>query len=179
MRIYKGILGLCLAALQLAATQVVADDREQIDASVERAVEWLKSDRVTAKLFKQSKGVLVFPDIVEMGFGVGGEFGEGVLLVDGETDGYYATAGKSFGLDSDVGYKAEVIFFLDDEALDAFHGYRSWKPADHAQIDVVGDSAEIKHAMSKGKPLVGMIFTDQGMVEGLGMADDRITPIIK
>ncbi|MEZ5567094.1 MAG: hypothetical protein R3E54_01865 [Halioglobus sp.] len=49
-----------------------ADDKAMIDANTERALNWLRaSDVDTAQLLERAAGVLIFPDIVEMGFGVG------------------------------------------------------------------------------------------------------------
>ena len=39
-----------------------------------------KHSAKAGELLDQAAGVLVFPDVVKMGFGVGGEFGEGVLI---------------------------------------------------------------------------------------------------
>ena len=41
--------------------------------------------------------VLIFPRVLKAGFGVGGEYGEGVLRKDGESLEYYRTAAASIG----------------------------------------------------------------------------------
>ena len=38
------------------------------------------------------RGVLVFPEVIKAGIGIGGEYGEGALLLDGKTVDYYSTA---------------------------------------------------------------------------------------
>ena len=41
--------------------------------------------------------MLVFPNVLKAGVGVGGEYGEGALLVGGKTGAYYNIAAASIG----------------------------------------------------------------------------------
>jgi lipid-binding SYLF domain-containing protein len=50
------------------------------------------------KLGRSAHAILVFPKIVKAGFVVGGQGGEGVLLVRGKPAGYYKIGAVSFGL---------------------------------------------------------------------------------
>jgi lipid-binding SYLF domain-containing protein len=166
-----GVLTLSLAPA------VLADEKHVIDANTERAIEMLKkSDKKTAKLLDKAAGVLVFPDVVEMGFGVGGEFGEGLLIVDGETVDYYATAGKTFGMAPESEYKAEVIFFMTEDALNDFRRTQSWKVGQHANVPVAGSASD---ALSNFKDHVGMILSSDGPVTNIEFHGDRITLISK
>ena len=174
----RPLLIVLIAALLPAAT-AVADTKERIDAGVERALQWLEETRETQRLVKRAHAVLIFPDVIEMGFGVGGEFGEGALVEDGRITAYYATAGKTFGMPKDSPFKAEVVFFLSEDALQSFSQIRSWRPARHGEIHVVNYPSEITQALRKKEPLVGLIFTEDGIVGGLDMATDRITKIIR
>ena len=158
----------------------LADDKAMIDTNTKRALTWLRtSGDDTADLLERAAGVLVFPDVVKMGFGVGGQFGEGSLLVDGETVGYYATAGKNFGMGAEADYKAEVILFMTDEALQSFRETRSWKVGEHAVVPVAtGTSDSIKVSGPAG-PMVGLIFSEDGLVSDLGLDGSRITRIAR
>ena len=49
------------------------------------------------ELANKSVGLLVFPSVVKAGFGFGGEYGEGALLIRGETAGYYNLISASIG----------------------------------------------------------------------------------
>ena len=46
-------------------------------------------------LANKAEAVLIFPSIVKAGFGIGGEFGEGVMHVRGATAAYYNIIGAS------------------------------------------------------------------------------------
>lgn len=171
------VLALVLCLLPLAG--VVADTKEQIDAGVERSLEWLKDTRETQRLAQRARAILIFPDVIEMGFGVGGEFGEGALVEGGRITAYYATAGKTFGMPQDSPFKAEAVFFFSEATLASFREIRSWRPARHGQVRVVNDSKDIKSALRDKDPLVGLIYTEAGIVGGLDMSTDRITRIIR
>ncbi|MEM9255682.1 MAG: hypothetical protein AAGA91_09550 [Pseudomonadota bacterium] len=163
-----------------AADALQADDKAMIDANTERAIHWLKNSGGDAgELLERAHGVLIMPDLVQMKFGAGGEFGEGALLVDGETVDYYASAGKAFGVPEETEFKAEVIFFLSEEALETFRSRTSWKAGEFEPVTVIaGDSPEaLKAAKSKG--MVGVVFTEDGYLSGKGLKGDRLTRIVR
>ena len=165
--------------LQLAAT-AQADDRQTIDANTKRAMDWLHdSGRFTSNLVRRAAGVLVFPDMVEMGFGVGGEFGEGALIVDGKTVNYYAIAGTSFDFDASLGYKAEVIVFKTEEALAAFQQTLSWKVGEHANVPMIVSADKAGESVGLEHPVVGVIFTDSGLVTNLNLHGSKVTRIAR
>ena len=72
------------------------------------------------ELASKSVGLLVFPSVVKAGFGVGGEYGEGALLVRGETVGYYNTVSASIGFQLGVQERSVIIAFMTPQALDQF-----------------------------------------------------------
>lgn len=174
----KNVINLGMACLLAvgASLPVVADDKAMINANTERALTWLRSsDEDTAKLLDQAAGVLVFPDVVKMGFGVGGQFAEGSLLVDGEIVDYYASAGKTFGMGPEADYKAEVILFMTPESLQAFRNTRSWKIGEHATVPMISSPRDDNLA----EPLVGLIFSEDGFVQDLHLDGNRITRIVR
>ncbi|MGB1140004.1 MAG: hypothetical protein ACPG1A_03830 [Halioglobus sp.] len=164
----------------LPHTIALADDKEMIDANTERALTWIRSSGDdAATLLEKAAGVLVFPDIVEMGFGVGGEFGEGALVVDGETVSYHATAGTTFGMGEEAGYKAEVIFFMTKEALESFRSTHSVKVGEHVEVPVMTTTERGSYKQHKSKPMVGMVFSEDGVASHLVLDGDRITRIAR
>lgn len=163
-----------------AALPARADDKALIDANTERALAWLReSGNGTARLLEQAAGVLVFPDLVKMGFGVGGEFGEGTLIVEGETVAYYASAGTNFGLGPEADYKAEVILFMTPQALQAFRDSRSWKVGEHATVPVLTNATDGVAALGPDAPLIGLIFSEDGLVSGLNLDGTSVTRIVR
>ena len=49
------------------------------------------------ELLAKASAILVFPSVIKAGMGIGGEYGEGALLVRGGTVGYYNTISASVG----------------------------------------------------------------------------------
>jgi lipid-binding SYLF domain-containing protein len=66
-----------------------------VDATLSRLYSKVKGSR---ELVAKSRGVLVFPDVLQAGFIVGAQSGNGALRVGGNTAGYYNTSSLSVGL---------------------------------------------------------------------------------
>lgn len=65
-----------------------ASKRQAIDASVDATLSRLYSTvKGSRELVAKSRGVLVFPDVIQAGFIVGGQTGNGALRVGGSTIG--------------------------------------------------------------------------------------------
>jgi len=171
---------LLLAVLLLApVTPVLATDKAGIDASVDRALgEFRRHSPTAASLLDKAAGVLVFPDVIKMGFGVGGEFGEGVLLVNNEPEAYYAIAGASFGLQMGVQFKAEMILFMTEEVLASFRRSRGWKAGVDGSVTLLKLGAEGKlDTMTINQPIIGFIFSNRGLMYNLTLEGNKITKI--
>lgn len=118
------LMTLLLLLASLAGGPARADSAEQIRQGAGDALGFLRENiRGAGELLDSAAGVLVFPDVVKLGFGVGGEYGEGVLLVAGQPVGFYATSGASFGLPPGSRIKSEVVVFVSEVALQAFHPF--------------------------------------------------------
>ena len=71
----------------------IAASAVEIDAKTDSALKMFYEKVGLAKeLSAKAKGILVFPDIIKAGFGIGGEYGEGALRINGKTVEYYNTA---------------------------------------------------------------------------------------
>jgi lipid-binding SYLF domain-containing protein len=70
----------------------------EISRDAQSALKTLYVQSAAARtLGEKAKGILVFPGIVKGGFLAGGQFGEGALIKDGKTAGYYNTPHSSLG----------------------------------------------------------------------------------
>ncbi len=71
----------------------------KIDARVNATLNTLHNQYPdTVDLKNKSQGMLVMPLITKAGFGLGGSYGRGALLVNDVTVDYYSSAAASFGL---------------------------------------------------------------------------------
>src|SRR5215468_5095845 len=72
------------------------------------------------ELANSAAGILVFPSVVKAGFGFGGEYGEGALLIQGRPVAYYNTVSASFGFQLGAQVRSVIILFMTPGALDQF-----------------------------------------------------------
>jgi lipid-binding SYLF domain-containing protein len=174
----RGLLALLLA---LGAPALWADSKEKIDAGAAEALVKLRAhSEVAGELADKAVAVLVFPDVVKMGFGVGGEYGEGVLLKDGEAEAYYVIAGVSFGLDLGVEYKAEAILFMTEEALREFRNSSGWRIGADGAVAILDLGAEKRvDTLNTREPVVGFIFSNRGLIFNLSLDGAKITRIAR
>ncbi len=122
--------------------------------------------------------MLVFPDVIKIGFGVGGEYGEGSLLVDGEPQAYYATAAGSFGFQIGAQFKAQLILFMTDAALERFRASSGWEVGVDGSVALItiGVGGKFDTATMQ-QPIVGFVFSNKGLMYNLTLEGTKITKI--
>lgn len=157
-----------------------ASTASQIDSEVKTSLEMFKAVNGSDYVMKNAKGLLVFPKVFKAGFGIGGEFGEGALIVKGKTDGYYNTAAASIGFQIGVQKKTIIIAFMDKAALKNFQRSSGWKIGADASVAViaVGAGGSIDSATAN-KPIIAFVFDQKGLMYNLTLEGSKITKIIK
>jgi lipid-binding SYLF domain-containing protein len=175
------IAALMAVALLVLSPALSADDKAKIDAGTREALERLRSHSEKAgELVDKAAGVLVFPDVVKMGFGVGGQYGEGSLLVKDMPTSYFVTAGASFGLQVGAQVKSEVILFMTQEALSKFQNSSGWRVGVDGSVALVKLGAGGSMDTAKiNQPVVGFIFSNKGLMYNLTMEGTKITRIAR
>jgi lipid-binding SYLF domain-containing protein len=100
----------------------------EINHDVDGALQSLYQTAPAAKnLAEVAKGILVFPNIIKGGFGIGGQYGEGALRENGKTTSYYKTMAASYGLQAGVQTFGYALFFIDDESLAYLKKSKGWE----------------------------------------------------
>ena len=109
------IIGLLMNFALVAFTvTAIAASAVEIDAKADSVLKMFYEKVGPAKeLSAKAKGILIFPDVIKAGFGIGGEYGEGALRINGKTVEYYNTAAASIGLQLGAQEKAVILLFLD------------------------------------------------------------------
>jgi lipid-binding SYLF domain-containing protein len=166
-----------------AAAPAVAASKEEIDAQVKEAIETLYKQSSAAKdLGGKAAGILVFPKVTKAGVAVGGEYGEGALLVGGKTSGYYNTAAASIGFQLGVQQKSQVIMFMTQKELDKFlkQNNDGWKAGVDGSVALatLGAGGQLDTETAK-KPIIGFIFSNKGLMYNLTFEGSKITKIDK
>ncbi|MEP4486963.1 MAG: YSC84-related protein [Halioglobus sp.] len=159
----------------------LAESKETIESNTTKAIALLIEHAPESKeLLDKAKGVLVFPHIVKMGFGVGAQYGEGVLRVNGVSTGYYSTAGASFGLQLGAQTKSEAILFMSEDALSTFQSGQGWEVGVDSSVAVVklGKGGKLDSSQWR-QPVLGFIFSNQGLMGDLSLEGSKITRIAR
>lgn len=166
----------------LFSPSLLADSIEYINTNTEKVLAALKQHAVDVDaILDDAAGVLVFPDIFRLGFGLGGQYGEGVLLVEGEPVAYYTNAGHDYRLDTEQhGSKSEVIVFRDAEALNTFRNKSSWKVGVNGDVTLPVINAPTGVTLGQqSDSVVGFIISDKGLVADVTLDGNRYTRNLK
>ncbi len=177
----RSITALFVACLTLHVGLSHADSREEIDARVEQALTELYQHSSAAKeLAYRAAGVLVFPNIIKGGFIVGGEYGEGALVISGDTVDYYNIASVALGAVAGLQSKSEVILFMDEQVLNKFRASRGWTVGGDADVAITtfGTGGTIDF-LKVGAPVVAFVFSNKGLMLNLSIDGSKITRIRK
>ena len=166
-----------------ATAPALAASKEEIDAGVKEALAELYEKSSAARdLGAKAVGILVFPKVVKGGVGVGGEFGEGALLVGGKTSGYYNTASGSIGFQLGLQQKSQVIMFMTQKELDKFleQNNDGWKAGVDGSVALatLGAGGQLDTETAK-KPIIGFIFSNKGLMYNLTFEGSKISKITK
>lgn len=153
----------------------------EIDIKVDETLERFKTEVPGGERFlAKAEGVLVFPSIIKVGFGIGGEYGEGAMRINGETVDYYNTAAGSIGLQLGAQQKSLVLVFLDADMLKNFRRSKGWKAGVDGSIAVVEWGAgESVDTIDVEDPIAGFMFSNKGLMFNLSLEGAKFTRIQK
>jgi lipid-binding SYLF domain-containing protein len=172
-------LGLLAFVAAGAAVPAQAATAAEIDARVDLALATLTRQSPTARaLVDDAVAVLVFPNIVKAGFGIGGQFGEGALRRGGATVGYYNIASASFGFQIGAQSYAQIIYFMTEDAvsyLDRSGGFEIGADANVALV-TEGLAADVTSSTVQD-PIIAMVFSQTGLMAGVTIEGSKITRI--
>ena len=170
--------GLAILALGTSAA-VLAADEMQIDQRVCKTLQQFDTiNPANLSLSQKAAGMLVFPRVTKGGIGIGGEHGEGALLVGGKTMGYYSVGAASVGLTLGLAKHSEIIMFMTQEALDKFTSSDGWSIGADAGITVVSGGASGSYdTQTMQKPILGFVFGEKGLIGDLSLQGSKISKI--
>jgi len=170
-----------IVATMLFTTSVFAATAAEIDSDVDKALQTFKEDVKGADVFlDQGAGYLVFPRVIKVGIGIGGETGEGALRIGGSTVDYYRTSAGSFGFQLGAQAKSIVIVFMTPEALEKFRNSKGWKAGvdgSVALIDMGAGKAIDTHNIKD--PVVGFVFGSKGLMYNLTLEGSKFSKLDK
>ena len=174
-----GLIG--IMATTLLSVTATADSGWKIDEDANEALEVFKEEIDGSDVFlNQAAGYLIFPRVIKVGIGIGGESGEGVLRVGGTTVDYYRTSAGSFGFQLGAQAKSIVIAFMTKDALDKFRNASGWKvgvDGSVALIDLGAGKSFDTHNIKD--PVVGFVFGSKGLMYNLTLEGSKFSKLDK
>ena len=177
VRTLQGIFILTLALLPMRSA--LGASASEIDRNATAALQTLYKTTPDAKaLANNAKGILIFPDIVKAGFIIGGQYGDGALRKKDKTVGYYRSVAASYGLQAGVQSFGYMLLFMDDASLQYLEKSEGWEIGTGPSV-VVLDKGFAKNMSSTTlqKGVYAFIFSQKGLMAGLGLQGSKITRI--
>jgi lipid-binding SYLF domain-containing protein len=180
----KLMMAAALAALagcttNQGATPTAADRRATLDREVATAMETLYSNvKGSRELAGKARGILVFPRVYAAGLGIGGEYGEGVLKVGGNTSGYYKTTSVSFGFQAGAQSKALVLMFMTQDALDKFRNSSGWTAGADATVALVKAGANgTIDTTTANSAVAAFALANAGLMAGVTIDGSKVSKL--
>ncbi|TAK44647.1 MAG: hypothetical protein EPO27_12105 [Betaproteobacteria bacterium] len=174
----RWIAALCVA-LCFAARGAGAASKEEINAEVRQAVQnFYQHTSAGKELAQKASGMLVFPSVIKAGIGIGGEYGEGALLVKGKTVQYYNIAAASIGFQLGAQARSQIILFMNENTLASFRRSEGWTAGVDGSVALatLGAGGSIDTETAK-KPVIGFIFSNKGLMYNLTFEGSKISKL--
>ncbi len=170
-----------IAIIGIFSISSYAATANEIDASVNASLDrFIKQVKGAQEFLDAAKGVLIIPKVMQGGFGVGAEYGEGALRIGGKTVGYYNIIAGSFGYQIGAQEKDIILVFMSDKVLKKFRNSKNWKAGVDAKVTVVKVGAdESINTMKFKQPVVGFVFGQKGLMAGATIEGSKFTKLKK
>lgn len=164
-----------LASAPLARDAAAATATE-ISRDVAEAERRLRAMENTGPLFSQAQAVLIFPRIIQGGFIVGGQYGEGALRRGASHQGYFRIVGASFGLQAGAQTSGLAMFFMTEAALRALDNADGWEIGTGPSVVALdrGLQANVT-STTLAEPVYAITFGQQGLMAALALNGTKIT----
>jgi lipid-binding SYLF domain-containing protein len=172
---------ICMTALLAAALHAPASaaDRATLERDARAALERLTATVPAAKsLAPSAKGVLVFPRITKAGFGIGAQYGDGVLFRQGRAAGFYNNSGASYGLQAGAQQYGYAMFLMTEKAVDALSQNEGFEVGVGPSVVLMDDSmARTLSTHDLKDDVYAFVFGQKGLMGGMGIQGNKITPL--
>ena len=182
----QSVLPRTMAALAAAATlflvpvaPALAASAAEISRDANKALQDLYAKVPAAKTIgAKSQAILVFPTITKAGLGIGGQYGDGALIKGGKVVGYYNTSGLSTGLQAGAQQYGYVMFFMNEGALKSLDSAAGFEVGVGPSIVVLDEGkAKTTTTTTMKDDIYAFIFSQKGLMAGLGLQGNKITKI--
>lgn len=173
-----GFMMIAVIAVAFAAPAEAAKKKKIDKGVVKTMVKFHELVGNADDLLARAAGVLVFPNIKKGGIGIGGEGGNGALLIKGKTVAYYNTASITIGFQLGFQVRRQIIVFLHKDALKRFRNSDNWEVGVDGSVTLVTlDAGGEISSETFDKPAIAFIFGGRGLMYNLTLEGNKITEI--
>ncbi len=161
-----GCLALTLSPFLATTSNARSKSPQEINTQVDAALALFSHQVPDAqRLLSSAKGVLVIPNVVKAGLGMGGEYGEGALRVGGKTVAYYNIAGGSMGFEIGAEKKDLILIFMQDDALQHFRASSGWTAGFDGAVTFIDTGKEgYTDTEVMNAPVLAFVFGERGLM---------------
>jgi lipid-binding SYLF domain-containing protein len=166
-----------MISVRTSSAKTAQEINAEVNAALELFIQQVKGGK---EFLNTAKGVLIIPNIVKVGVGLGGEYGEGAMRIGGKTVDYYSIAAGSVGFQIGAQKKNLILVFKQDEALNHFRKSSGWKAGvdgSAAFIDV-GAGKSIDTVNIKD-PIVAFTFGQRGLMANATIEGSKFTKLAR
>jgi lipid-binding SYLF domain-containing protein len=176
-------VAVCMAFMTgfLPMQRAHADTAQEIDVRVEAALNRFLKEVKGAKEFLQSaKGTLIMPKVLQAGFIIGGEYGEGALRIGTKNVDYYSVVSGSLGYQIGAQQKDIILVFMTEASLKKFRTGETWQAGVDGTVTLldIGAEGSIDTTTIK-QPIVGFVFGQKGVMVGVSIEGSKFTRLKK
>lgn len=187
---FKQMKKLCVALSMLLmanlvfvapATKAYAASGTELNVQSEAALKVFREHvKGSENVLEKAQGILVLPRVYKAGFGVGAEYGEGVLKQGGKTIDFYNMASASWGFQLGAQRKSLLLFFMSDDALNKFRTSNGWKAGVDASVAVINVGAEGSiDTKTLNQPVIAFVVDQKGLMYDLSLEGAKFSKIKK
>ncbi len=173
----------CLSFISISflATTSTAKTAKEINSEVNAALKLFSQHVKGGKEFlNAAKGVLVIPNIVKAGLGVGGEYGEGAMRIGGKTVEYYSLAAGSVGFQIGAQKTNLILVFMQEEALKNFRKSSGWKAGVDGSVAFIDVGAgKSLDTVNVKDPIVAFMFGQRGLMANATVEGAKFTKLVR
>jgi len=153
----------------------------RIDYRVELALNQMYQEvSGSRELADRAVGMLVMPTITKAGFGWGGAYGEGALVIGGAPVDYYSIAQGSWGFQLGLQQYAHTLFFMNEQALAKFRSSGGWEVGADAEyvLKDQGDNLGMDTTRLRS-PVIALIYGRAGLIAGATLEGTKYSRILR
>lgn len=172
-------MALTLVVALVISQGAFAATAKEIDRDSREALQKLyKTNAAAESIAGKAKAILVFPNIVKAGLIFGGSYGEGALIENGKTAGYYNSVSGSWGLQAGAQSYGYVVFLITDKALQSVHKTKGWEVGVGPTVVILDEGAAKNFSTTTLKDdAYAFIFGQQGLMAGISLEGSKISKI--